>query len=145
MPVSRRALRGLVVSIGVLAFMAGAFAGVAADRLLAPRLRIRAPMEEMANVLDRLELTAEQRARAQAILTRTAPQSQEIMLELAERLQLVADSVDAELRAILTPAQRLRLDSLRTEPRVLLKRKAVTPLGPKVDTLIDTTGRVRPP
>jgi hypothetical protein len=134
-----------VASIVVLAFGAGAFAGIATDRLLAPRLRIRAPMDEMADVLDRLELTAEQRARAEAILARTAPQSREIMLELAERLQLVADSVDAELRAILTPAQRLRLDSLRSEPRIMLKRKAVTPLGPKVDTLIDTTGRVRPP
>jgi hypothetical protein len=47
----------------------------------------------------------------------------------------VADSVDGELRSILTADQRRRLDSLRTEPRLMLKRKMD---GQKVDTILDT-------
>ena len=62
------------------------------------------------------------------------------MLELADRLKIVGDSVDAELRAILTPEQRVRRDSLRRDPRLMLKRKTVTPEGTRVDTLIDTSG-----
>ena len=132
-------MRVLVLSLVALAFAAGAFAGVVGDRLLAPRVRIGATVGDMSGVLDRLALTSAQRAQAEAIVARTAPRSRAVMLELAERLRLVADSVDAELRAILTPEQRLRLDSLRREPRLLLKRKVSTGGGEAVDTLIDTT------
>ena len=52
-----------------------------------------------------------------------------------------AHSVDVELRAILTPEQRLRLDSLRRDQRLMLKRKIETPAGTRVDTLIDTNER----
>ena len=57
------------------------------------------------------------------------------MLEVADHLRVIADSVDRELRAILTPAQRLRLDSLRITPKLLLKRKVVTPAGTREDTV----------
>lgn len=131
--------RALVISMLVLAFVAGAFAGIAGDRLLAPRPRIRAAVNDMSRVFDRLALTPEQRAQAEAIVADAAPRSRAVMLELADRLRIVADSVDVELRAILTPEQRLRLDSLRRDPRLMLKRKMVTPGGTRVDTLIDTT------
>jgi Spy/CpxP family protein refolding chaperone len=133
--------RVLVMSMLALAFVAGAFAGIAGDRLLAPRLRIRAAMQDMSDVFDRLALTPEQRVQAESIVADAAPRSRAVMLELADRLRIVADSVDAELRAILTPEQRLRLDSLRRESRLMLKRKMVTPAGTRVDTLIDTSGR----
>ena len=55
------------------------------------------------------------------------------MRELAERLQNVSDSLDAELRAILTPPQRARLDSLRRRPLFMLKRKT-----PGSATTVDT-------
>lgn len=45
------------------------------------------------------------------------------MLEVAERLRAASDSVDAELRAILTTEQRARLDSLRRQPMFMIKRK----------------------
>jgi hypothetical protein len=55
---------------------------------------------------------------------------------MADRLRAVADSVDAELRKILTPEQRTRLDSLRVHgPQFMLKRKRVTPTGTAVDTV----------
>jgi hypothetical protein len=58
------------------------------------------------------------------------------MVDMADRLRAVADSVDAELRQILTPEQRTRLDSLRVNgPQFMLKRKRVTPTGTTVDTV----------
>jgi hypothetical protein len=58
------------------------------------------------------------------------------MLEAAERLRLVADSVDVELRGILTPAQQRVLDSLRVGPQFTLKRKVQGPNGTAVETLL---------
>ena len=131
--------RVLLTSLIALAFIAGASAGIAGDRLLEPRIRVRTAIGDMSGVFDRLALSPEQRRRAEAIVARSAPRSEAAMLELAERLRNVADSVDAELRAILTPAQRLRLDSLRSDSRLMLKRKVVTPRGTRVDTLLDTS------
>lgn len=136
-------IRALVVSLSVLAFVAGASAGIAGDRLFAPRVRLRATAGDMARVFDKLGLTAEQRAQAEAITARSAPQSHAILMETAERLRAIADSVDTELRAILTPEQRLRLDSLTREPRIMLKRKLVTSGGTTVDTLLDTSTSTR--
>jgi hypothetical protein len=71
------------------------------------------------------------------------PHSEAIMLEMAERLRAVADSIDAELRAILTPKQRTNLDAMRSDSRVLLKRRTLTPGGVHIDTLLHTTMRRR--
>jgi hypothetical protein len=138
-------LYAVVTSLALLAFVAGASAGVVGDRVLAPRLRIRTTIDDMSGVLDRLGLTPEQRRQADSIVTRSEPRAREILIELGERLKRVADSVDAELRAILTPEQRLRLDSTRSDSRLLLKRKVLSPTGTRVDTLLDTSPTRRPP
>jgi Spy/CpxP family protein refolding chaperone len=135
-------LYAAVALLTLLAFIAGASAGVVGNRLLAPRIQIRTTIGDMGPVLDRLRLTPEQRRRADSIVSRSEPRAREVLVELGARLQMVADSVDAELRAVLTPEQRLRLDSLRSDSRLLLKRKTMTPKGESVDTLLDTsTGR----
>jgi Spy/CpxP family protein refolding chaperone len=138
-------LRTLVISLILIAFVAGIAAGVAGDRMLTPRVRVRADLGGggMSAVFDRLDLSTEQRRQAEAIVARSAPRSEAIMLDVAVRLRSVADSVDAELRAILTPEQRTRLDSLRKDSRVMLKRKIVTPGGTRVDTLLDTNAARR--
>jgi hypothetical protein len=129
---SRTALLGALVGI---AFIAGIAAGVIGDRMVGRRPVIRARFTaDMGPVLDQLRLTSAQRARAESIIARRTPRSEELMIELAERLRAVSDSVDAELRAILNPEQRARLDSLRRRERVMLKRKVVTPGGTTVDT-----------
>lgn len=134
-------VRALVITIVVLAFIAGASAGVAGDRLVAPGGTHRiAVISDMSRVLDRLELTAAQRRDAEAIVQRSAPRTHAIMLEVRDRLRAVADSVDLELRAILTPEQRVRLDSLRRHSRLVLRRKVTTPAGTVVDTIIDARG-----
>lgn len=126
-----------LVSMVVLAFIAGGAAGIIGDRLLlGDRPRIRTVVSDMSPVFDRLDLTREQRRQAEAIVSRSAPRSAAIMMQTAERLRAVADSVDTELRVILTAEQRLRLDSLRREPTMVLKRKATTSGGgARVDTL----------
>jgi Spy/CpxP family protein refolding chaperone len=135
-------LYAAVALLTLLAFIAGAAAGVVGNRLLAPRIQIRTTIGDMGPVLDRLRLTPEQRRQADSIVSRSEPRAREVLVELGARLQMVADSVDAELRAVLTPEQRLRLDSLRSDSRLLLKRKTMTPKGESVDTLLDTsTGR----
>lgn len=124
----RARLVGIIVLLA--AFMAGAAAGVAADRLWGSGQGIRLKLEAReGGVLDKLGLTPEQRTRAEAILERRAPRTEAMMIEVGERLQLIADSVDAELRAILTAEQRMRLDSLGVRQRLLLKRKVVGPGG----------------
>jgi hypothetical protein len=134
----RSRLPTLVGSLMALAFVAGAGAGVAGDRLLAPPVTVRVTLDDMSGMLDRLALTPAQRSEAERIVSRTMPRSHAIMVDVSERLRAVSDSVDAELRAILSPEQLLRLDSLRREPRFLLKRRTVTPGGVTVDTLLDT-------
>lgn len=140
---SSKRLVTFVVSLVLMAFIAGASAGVVGDRVLARRILVRATLGDMSDVLDRLDLTPEQRRQADSIVLHSEPRSREVLIELGERLRRVADSVDNELRAILTPRQRLRLDSLRTDSRLLLKRKVLTPTGARVDTLLDT-GSTRP-
>ena len=144
MTTSQPRLRGLIISLVALTFIAGASAGIAGDRLIAPRMGMRVMVGDMSGVFDRLELTAEQRRQADSIVGRSAPRSEAIMMETAERLRGVADSVDAELREILTPEQRTMLDSLKTDQRIVLKRKLVTPGGTKIDTVFGATSGARP-
>jgi Spy/CpxP family protein refolding chaperone len=117
-----------------LTFLAGAAAGVVADRWLGttPMLGTKI-VRDMSGVLDKLELSADQRVRAEAIFQRSRPGTAAAMKSVSDRLKAVADSVDAELRAILTPEQRVRLDSLKRSPVMVLKR--MTPGSTTVDTV----------
>ena len=144
---SRRPVVLVIVLVAV--FAAGIGAGVLADRLIFNKsvIRTRVVAGDMSHVLDGLDLTVEQRRKADSILTRRAPASETAMIQFAERLRAVSDSVDRELRQILTPAQQARLDSLgQTGSQMMLKRKRVTPGGTTVDTvLIRDTGSARIP
>lgn len=130
--------RAIVISLVVIGFVAGIAAGFAASRALTPGPTIRTRLD-MSAVLDQLALTPDQRRKADAILERSAPRSRAIMLETGERLSVIADSVDAELRAILSPEQRARLDAMRSDRRMMLKQKIVTPGGTRVDTIVDSS------
>lgn len=139
-PGGTRGFRSLTAAWLALAFAAGLAAGIAADRWLHPEPPVHTRIvRDMSGVLDGLGLTPDQRARAEAILEASAPGSEAAMREAAARLQDVADSVDARLRAILTPDQRTRLDRLRRQPVFMLKRKA-----PGQETTVDTVLPMRP-
>jgi hypothetical protein len=126
---SRPRLLGVLLLLA--AFAAGFAAGLASDRLEGGGRRgsLLVRVEAPGAVLDKLGLTPEQRSRAEAISNRRAPRTEAMMGEIAERFRQIADSVDAELRAILTEEQRVRLDSLRSGQRILLKRKVNGPDG----------------
>jgi hypothetical protein len=133
----------------IITFAAGVGVGIGVERLLRPQQRVKTIVAsaDMSGILDKLGLTASQRAAADSIVSRGAPRAEDMMRDLAARLRGVSDSLDAELRAILTDAQRARLDSLRTDQTVLLRRKRVGPGGTTVvDTFFrDSLATQRPP
>jgi Spy/CpxP family protein refolding chaperone len=132
----RKSPRLIGAAMLLAAFIAGVAAGLAFDRVVRPEPRLKTVVvADMSRVLDKLELTAQQRGQADSILQRRAPTTERMMLDVAERLRGLSDSVDAELRAILTPQQRVRLDSLRGDRKIMLKRK--TP-GAGGTTVVDT-------
>ena len=127
--------RGLLLLLAV--FAAGVGAGIGLDRAIATGSKLETRLStSMPAVLDRLGLTPDQRRVVDSLLERSRPRAQAAMAELVPRLGAIADSLDAELRRILTPAQRARLDSLGGQGLLVLKRKSSGPGGIKVDTLL---------
>lgn len=130
-----RPVRGLLLLLAV--FAAGVGAGIGVDRAITTGSTLETRLStDMPAVLGRLGLTAEQRRGVDSLLERSRPRAQAAMAELVPRLGAIADSLDAELRQILTPAQRARLDSLGGQGLLVLKRKRSGPGGVKVDTLL---------
>lgn len=70
-----------------------------------------------------LDLSEDQRERIEAILMTRGPRTEEIMSQVRERLRIVMDSVDAEIRAVLTPEQFEAFDRLETRGREGLERR----------------------
>jgi len=125
--------RGIILLAMVC--VAGALAGIAGDRALVSRRQAGTRVMLRSNdLLDELDLSREQRVAAESILARSSPSSEVVMRELALRLNAIADSANRELAAILSPAQRAKLDSITRGPLFLLKRKDA--LGrERVDTI----------
>jgi len=126
-----RQLRGLFLLLAV--FAAGVAAGFGLDRS-APAdparttlLSTRAPQ-----VLKQLDLSPEQQRAIDSLMDHSPPRALMAMRETIPLLRAVVDSLDAELRQVLTPAQRARFDSLGGF-RMVIKRKTID--GVKVDTL----------
>jgi Spy/CpxP family protein refolding chaperone len=103
-----QAKRARLAGLFMLAIMfaVGALAGAATMRVVSadepPVLR---QAREQPDLLDRLELTAEQRARADAILERRRAEMEAFWDEHRPALRAIADSARTELRALLTPEQ----------------------------------------
>lgn len=116
------ALEGLRLrALGLLAavFVAGALAGAAAVQLWPesgrpdpggpPPGAFRGIPGELPPPIRRLDLTEDQRERIRTILQEARPRSDSILRVALPRLRAIADSVRAEIWAVLTPAQRERL------------------------------------
>lgn len=127
--------RAMAALLLIAVFLAGIAVGFTLHRVIRPRPRIMATLSaDMSGVLEKLDLSAEQRARVDSIMQRRAPATEIMMGEVTERLRSISDSLDRELRTILTPAQRQRLDSLRSGRLIMIKRKT----GPHGTTRVDT-------
>ncbi|HEU0077062.1 MAG TPA: hypothetical protein VFQ76_05390 [Longimicrobiaceae bacterium] len=123
---SRRA-RLLGIALLVATVAAGMLAGAAFDHALAAREP--APQQEpgwhchgphgktTSMILDQLELSAEQRARVDAVMARRRAQADAYWEREGPRMRGIVDSTRSEIRAILTPAQRAEYDRLRAQYR----------------------------
>jgi hypothetical protein len=137
----------IVAAVTVLGvFVAGVVVGFSVDRMTQPKKILKTYIAgDIPGMLEKLDLTSAQRTRANEILERQSPAAEAVLRSTAERLRLIADSLDAELRAILTPAQRARMDSLRPARPFVLRKKSPGPNGTiHVDTLLpgrDSTRR----
>ncbi|HJR63638.1 MAG TPA: hypothetical protein VJ803_08030 [Gemmatimonadaceae bacterium] len=128
--------RLIAVALLSAVFAAGVAVGYTLHRLMRPQLQMRSAITaDMSGVLEKLDLTPAQRAQADSIFERRAPATEATMHEVAGRLRAISDSLDRELRSILTAEQRARLDSLRSRATMMVKRKSSTGTT-RVDTIV---------
>lgn len=117
--------RTRLVGFGLLVatFLVGALAGAAVDRVLSaeePDRRARAEREEgekRSYVIDRVEMTPEQRASIDAILERRSERMRAVWQEAEPRLDAITDSARAEIMHVLTPDQRAEYERKLEERR----------------------------
>ncbi len=130
MNTSSQKWRGTLVLVAV--FVAGALAGVAVDRVRASEEPARRLSLQMSSVFDRLQLTPHQRHAVDSILNASTPRTEAVMQEMAPKLNAIVDSVNSDLRLLLTPPQQAVFDSLQRGSRRLLLKQRV---GDRVDTV----------
>ncbi|HZS58246.1 MAG TPA: hypothetical protein VFA43_03185 [Gemmatimonadaceae bacterium] len=113
-----RAQAGLLL---VLVYILGAATGgglAYAIRQRPPQFHLQAPMGSgsgpVLRGLDALGLTDEQRQAIQRIVERSQPRTDSILNQTLPSLREEADSMQARIRAVLTPEQRRRFDAMPT-------------------------------
>jgi Spy/CpxP family protein refolding chaperone len=115
---SPRSRAALVI---VLSLIAGAILGIAADRTVLQRVGRRPPDprragEHFARMLEhRLDLTDEQKAKVQAIISRHSDATEAIFRETQPRIHAQMEATDREIEALLTPEQREKFHELVRE------------------------------
>jgi Spy/CpxP family protein refolding chaperone len=105
------ALRLRALALLLVVFVAGGFAGAGLARLHAPRWPH--PPPPGAGPYSQLGLTADQEARAQQVFEKHRAELDAILHETMPRVRAVQDTIDAEMRSVLTPDQIRRLDELK--------------------------------
>ena len=134
--------RGIVLL--VVAFLAGGVLGMSVERFRTvrggPSIRpdsglgaARPPRPgELPRIYQRLDLSQAQRDSMRAILERARPKTDSLMRRTLPLLQMYRDSIQQELRSVLTEEQRVRLDremAARGQRRGA-QRRAFGPGGP---------------
>ena len=124
---SRTRSRLLALGLLLLAFVAGALGGVAADRVLARADPVAqrgvgppgpggpggAIFPRGLPLARQLDLTPEQRDQIEAILREERSKADSVLRAVRPVLQARYDSANASIRAVLTPEQRERFDRFR--------------------------------
>lgn len=103
-------MRLLGAGLLVVAFLAGALTGAAVDRVLSAGESTggtrEAERESRSYVIDRVDLTPEQRAAIDTILEDRAERMRAVWRQVEPRLDAITDSARSEIMHALTPAQR---------------------------------------
>lgn len=128
--------RLLALGLLLLAFVAGALGGIAADRLLdarEPRAEQGRPppgrggpggaiFPRNPSFARQLDLTPQQRQQIEEILRAERSKADSVLRAVRPVLRARYDSANASIRAVLTPEQRDRFDRLRERRRERLRR-----------------------
>jgi len=110
-PFRIRLMTALVI---VGTFVAGVAAGLGLARWIRPPER---PPPPMGLPLGELGLSPEQEAKARAIGERHRAELEAILRDTYPKVRAINEKLDAEVREILTPAQRRRLDEIEARRR----------------------------
>lgn len=135
-----RRTRLAAVAILLATFVAGGLAGMAFERTRAgdpaprpgrgggpgPPAGVFAPGSPL---VERLDLSPEQRERVEAILREDRQKARAAMQEMQPRLRARFDSTQAAVREVLTPAQREEFDRIQAERRERLRERFGRPRG----------------
>ena len=92
----------------VIIFVVGVLAGGAGERIRASRGKPMRPFRqpgELPRPFARLDLTEEQQAELSLIFESAGPRTDSVLQELMPRLQVINDSIQEQIREILTPEQ----------------------------------------
>jgi Spy/CpxP family protein refolding chaperone len=131
-PSSPRRARMLGFALLLVTFVVGAFSGAAFERTLGAR-EPTTPLDRCAQpgpfhsppgslIIDKVDLTPEQRQRINVILENHRKQADALWQEQKPVLRAIVDSTREEIRRLLTPAQRAEYDRLREERRAQHKK-----------------------
>ncbi len=121
------------IALLVLAFLSGAVAGGAVERVR-DRHPPRGGRAELGFLkgpngiplaFEKLDLTPTQRRQIAEILERRRPAADSILRSSLPRLRVMMDSTRSEIRAVLTPAQRTKLDQLFGRPHTGSTMRAI--------------------
>lgn len=108
---SQSRIRALTALVLVGTFLLGSAVGSGLLFWLTPR-RPQPPPAPIFHMLAELGLNAAQQQQAQALRERHEPKLHAILIESMPKLRAVHDQMEADLRAILTPEQRQKLDEI---------------------------------
>ncbi|MGH7567304.1 MAG: hypothetical protein ACREK2_10785 [Gemmatimonadota bacterium] len=112
--------RAVLALAGV--FLAGLFAGLAIARWRAPAPDPGPVAAGLQGALAELDLMPEQRERIERILATSQARTDRVLEQVLPPIQAVVDSVDGEIRQVLTDEQRIRLEEIR---RVIVRREVI--------------------
>jgi Spy/CpxP family protein refolding chaperone len=112
---SRRRIRVVAAMVLAGTFLLGVLTGVGVAILLGPRHGSPLPPSP----LHELNLTAEQTERLHALQERYRPQLEQILREAMPKARAIQEKIESEMREVLTPEQRAKLDALTSRaPRI---------------------------